>query len=418
MARPIFDVSIDLETIVCHDEGDGIGSAEPYLWVVFFRVSGDDVQVVLKGIDTSTSPPTVNVGIQGTPLVQFSPGSHGNLPNDDVDPGEVVPIPTSIGSFSTRLRPIPIPQALRDLAEQAGMEDVPEDLPGFVGAAVVLMEEDNVTDAGAEAGHVALNSAIQTGIQGVIDTRSIKNAGIEQSDIDAITESIDDAVSDAISDEQSFFQNVWAFLNADDQIGNHVFLFNSDDVFANSGELRHRWDNEGDWEVTAFMTASFLCPAEAVADTVKARTKAKFALDDATLRTFRDRELPRFPGTLDWLKLVERNKSEILKLVMRDKGATAAMLQVLSGAPGAVAKPDKKIDPKLLEQAKLLLERLSRSRLRRTRIDAGRSLDTLAKVKGKSVTEALRILDATRPARHPDRPVRARRNSRKKSKAR
>ena len=36
-------VDITLRNIHCSDEGDGPGSAEPYLWTVFFKVDGDTV---------------------------------------------------------------------------------------------------------------------------------------------------------------------------------------------------------------------------------------------------------------------------------------------------------------------------------------------------------------------------------------
>ena len=150
MSRSTFDILIDLDRIICRDEADGCGVAEPYLWTAFFRIGGDDVTIVFDGIDFETSPPTPIVHLEGSPLMQFGPGSHGNLGTRDVDAGDTVSIPQTIGQFETRLKPIPIPQSLKDLAALAG-QDVPDDLPGFVGAVVVLMEEDNVTDDGVHS---------------------------------------------------------------------------------------------------------------------------------------------------------------------------------------------------------------------------------------------------------------------------
>ena len=40
MARDILKLRLELDRILCHDEGDGWGNAEPYLWTVFFEVDG------------------------------------------------------------------------------------------------------------------------------------------------------------------------------------------------------------------------------------------------------------------------------------------------------------------------------------------------------------------------------------------
>jgi len=402
MSRLTYDVSMHLENIICHEEGDGWGSAEPYLWVVFFRISGDDVQIVLDSIDLSTTPPTAQVKLVGSPLVQFSPGSHGNLPNHDVDPGEIVPIPTSIGLFNTELKPIPVPESLRQLAEDNGI-DVPVDFPGFVGAAVVLMEEDNVSDSGAEAGHQALNSAIEAGIQEIIDTRSIENAGIDQSEIDAIASGISDSVRDAIADHQSWFQNVWSWLNSDDEIGHRVFFFSSDNL-ALTAPLQERWQNEGDWELTGLLSASPQCPAEAVTAVLAESDPESAKLDLDSLRSFRDRELSFHRGALSWWELVEKNKGQILLTMFRDKNAISAMSGIMAAAPKLVASTENVIGDELIEQARTFLTALSQSSVQRARTDASRSLELLNGIQGKTtIAEALRMLDETPPSKFPER---------------
>jgi hypothetical protein len=39
MARPLMRWLINLNPLDCHDEGDGIGDAEPYLWTSFFAMA-------------------------------------------------------------------------------------------------------------------------------------------------------------------------------------------------------------------------------------------------------------------------------------------------------------------------------------------------------------------------------------------
>src|SRR5690606_18885974 len=78
------NVVLKLNQIICHDEGDGPGSAEPYLWAIFFKIDGLSVQ-------------QNGVSLVGEAEFRFSQGSHENLPNHDVDPGEVIQIPSAVG---------------------------------------------------------------------------------------------------------------------------------------------------------------------------------------------------------------------------------------------------------------------------------------------------------------------------------
>jgi hypothetical protein len=67
MARTPLLARMTLDEIRCNEEGDGFGSAEPYLWTVFFKIDGD---TVIVGDDTF---------LQGECTIMASDGSHGNI---------------------------------------------------------------------------------------------------------------------------------------------------------------------------------------------------------------------------------------------------------------------------------------------------------------------------------------------------
>jgi hypothetical protein len=105
VVRDILNVWIRLDRIHCFDEGDGWGSAEPYLWPVFFKIDGETVSM------------TDALKLSGTPTVVGTYGNHGNLGNTDVDAGDTIPIPESLGSWKTTLKPIPVPTSLSSLVD-------------------------------------------------------------------------------------------------------------------------------------------------------------------------------------------------------------------------------------------------------------------------------------------------------------
>lgn len=404
MARPTIDVFVDLNRIICHDEGDGWGSAEPYLWTAFFRIGGSDVTLVFDGIDFSSDPPKPRVHLEGAPFMDFGPGSHGNLGDTDVDEGDIVPIPTAIGEFRGLLTPIAIPDDLRELAEAVG-EEVPDDLAGFVGVVVVLMEEDNVTDAGAEAGHQALNRAIRDRIQQVIDTRDFENSGVTEEEIDALTDGIEDVVSDAVQEQQNIFEDIWSFLNKDDKIGHKVFVFNADElVDQTSIPLQQRWKNHGDWEIQGELIPSVVCPADAVVSVLEATQEAQgeVPVDRSALQRFRDYEMMRYTGAMHWWDTVRRNKGRILSLIMHNPEARDLAFDLVNSAQALVKDPDQRIPDKEFDKVMRLLELTRQSGSRRLRMDASRAREVAGRVQGRTVREALQMLNEFPPSRYPE----------------
>jgi hypothetical protein len=433
MARDVLHVRLELDQIHCHDEGDGWGSAEPYLWTVFFKVDGDSVTI------------TDSLTLSGDAILYTTPGSHGNLNDSDVDAGDDVTIPEQIGHWQTYLKPMPVPEPWDALADDIG---------GTVGVLAVLMEEDNVSDAGAEAGHQALNTAVRDAINQIVATRSFTNQEITDEDIDAVTAEVQAAVEDAIKDQQSFFENLWSWLNKDDTIGDHVWMFKHDDL-AEGGTINfsERWKNEGDWEISGHITSTPLCPAEALDDLFSglsgtrtlsmagdfssrkiidprsieklkkdSRSESEYrkaagarrrrsAFDLDALRAFRDGPYLERPGLAHWWRLAERNTPSVVRALLTTPTLRKPVWQVMEYLPKLASDLDVILSDKQLANAEAILRGVKeKTRNRHLAIDCSRALEILPMLKGKTLYDALGILASIHPARHPvtDDPARLR----------
>jgi hypothetical protein len=230
------DVNLRLSNLHCYDEGDGIGSAEPYLWTVFFKIDGDTTSV-----DSSFT-------LQGTATVVGTPGNHGDLPNHDVDAGENVPIPEAIGVFSTQLKPIPLQHPVGGVT----------DIGGVMGVVVVLMEEDNTSGSAVAKGHKALDKAVEDSLNALIPTLTFTHQEPTDAEIEAMKKKIGDTVTGAISDGVSVWDWLKGFGNMDDKIGSEAFRF-SHNQLENDGAsgigIDQRFRNEGDWLIQGRVTA-------------------------------------------------------------------------------------------------------------------------------------------------------------------
>lgn len=236
------DVKLHLANLHCYDEADGWGSAEPYLWTVFFKIDGDTTVV------------NSQFTLQGTATVITRPGNHGDLPNQNVDGGEDVPIPVVLGEFDTQLKPIPLQTPTGGVTEVGGV----------VGIIAVPMEQDSTKDLAIAAGHNALNKAVRDGLNALIPTLSFTHQAPTDSDIEAMKKKIHDTVSAAISNGVGVWDWVKAAGDMDDNIGAEVFHFSHQELEARgiSGiGFQRRFtgsglNDYGDWELQGRATAS------------------------------------------------------------------------------------------------------------------------------------------------------------------
>lgn len=111
------DVRVKLESIYVHDEADGSGNAEPYLWPLFFKVDMDTITNLAPNKDPLTAG--------NVPWFVAPNGNHGNI-GGSYDAGDTIIIPASVGEQRFTLKPGLVPTA-----------------QAHVGALVVLLEEDD-----------------------------------------------------------------------------------------------------------------------------------------------------------------------------------------------------------------------------------------------------------------------------------
>jgi len=389
MARNPLQAQLVLDHIRCHDEGDGIGSAEPYLWTVFFKLDGDTVAL---GDD---------LFLHGRATVIPTPGSHGNLGDTDVDEGDDVAIPSAIGEFTTTLRPIPVPQWVTD---SFGVEDV----GGVIGAVTVLMEEDNVSHAGAEAGHAALDAFVRQALDGLIPTLGVAHPNVSQEDMDALTEGAEEAIADAIESAQSGWENFVSWLNADDQIGHSVFTFSHDRLAETGGEgFSQRWKNEGDWELLGRVFAAPTCPAEAVLAVLSALGLVQPGDERQMLDVIRDARRTSFAGNRElgaWWTLAQRNTASISQVLMADPALTRGLVApLMSTLAAAAVDPDAPLPEATFIALEGLLRVFVAQGNRRLRIDAKAAMGVLPKLSGESLASAVVVLGNEMPTRKPQR---------------
>ncbi len=241
------EISIKLKEIICHDEADSIGNAEPYLWTIFFKIDGQNIQ-------------QSGLSLAGEATFAFGPGSHFNLNTESVTAGERISIPPALGEWSTTLSPI----VIKDFSDNTFR------IPGIIGIAAVLMEEDNVSDSGAEAGHQALNNFIRDSLNNFLAGISLLEFANVENPQEALAEKIEELkkqiidgsasiVEDAIVNRQPWYSDLWAWVNADDKIGSEIWLFNQDEILSkryHNIQLNQRWKNEGDWELNGEISAT------------------------------------------------------------------------------------------------------------------------------------------------------------------
>lgn len=239
MARTPFNARVVISKIICHDEADGPGDAEPYLWAVLFKIDGDNYVVAN--------------GLTGNPWIMTKPGHHGNL-NDIVYEGDTIRVPDAVGLFETPLKPVPV-------IDPNYRVILGEDQPGIIGLVVVLMEQDGWPDELATTGYDALADAVRLGIAKFVTKYQHNSSPPAQEDIAAEVKELKSMASrmvrGAIQEKMSGAQVAFygSAGNNDDQIGAEAWFVDQDQLSTRGTiAFERRWDDDesdgaGDWTI-------------------------------------------------------------------------------------------------------------------------------------------------------------------------
>jgi len=230
-------VNIQVEKIICRDEADGHGKAEPYMWTVFFKLDGHKLSLneLLK--------------LDGEGDIITTAGSHNNLGVRKAKAGDIINVPSKIGQYKTQMKPIPVFDAFKPI--------LPNGIGGIIGVVTVLLEKDHVSYKGAEAGHKALNQGVKEAMLELVKSRTLTNPNVSEEELNMFEKDIIADTENAIIKKQNIIQNLWSVINKDDVIGVKVFFFTHEEVQEKSKiYFEERFQNEnGDWTISGNITA-------------------------------------------------------------------------------------------------------------------------------------------------------------------
>ncbi|MEM9984488.1 MAG: hypothetical protein AAF804_05270 [Bacteroidota bacterium] len=221
-------LDIRLEQLNCLRLPRRLRRKAPYLWTVFFRIDSQGVTL---------SP---QFELTGQAHFHFTPQSQGNLQTESIQEIGSIPIPASLGLWRTELKPIEVPFFSYQM-------------PGILGVIAVLMQENNVSPIGAEAGHQALNEYVRDAVNAAITNFSVKAIDVENikpsikqyfaRQVDRLADNIESEVKKAVVSAQSWTQNLWSLIDQDELIGYQVWDIMDNEIPPEGLELTHHWDH-------------------------------------------------------------------------------------------------------------------------------------------------------------------------------
>jgi hypothetical protein len=233
----------DFTTLVCADEADGPGDAEPYMWTAFFKIDGSTCHVDLGTLH-----------LTGKATVVVPSGNEGDLGVHEVDAGQTVKIPAAIGHFATTMVPIPLGTSAKPTDPHFG---------GVFGAIGVLLEEDSTKASAIAKGHAAFKTALQSALDSLIPTFGIDKQTPSADDIKKVEDHVLTAVTNAVKSEIGIGDAIGACFagNCQDEVVTvSHFLFSHGDLDARVGaplsQFWHSKSDDGDWKINTHLTVT------------------------------------------------------------------------------------------------------------------------------------------------------------------
>jgi hypothetical protein len=391
-----------LDRIHCHDEGDGPGNAEPYLWPVFWKVDG------------SSFAYESGAGLIGNPIVDVRNGHHGNLGTTDVDAGNDVGIPDGLGTWETQLKTIPI----NDSGIQALLGA--DDIPGMAGVVAVLMEADGWTDSLADTGYNALVDAVQLSVARIAaDFQHALQAPTQaeiKAKIDTVKATAADSVHNQVKGSMDAFQLLWygTFGDNDDQVGTEAFTVNTDQL-RDSGwyvAFNRRWSGDesgdGDWEVFGWfegaqivtLPAGTTCNLDGLFranEKVSGRQLHELEAGFNALRGFRDTDYRSYTGLEAWWHELGRATPELVRLSAERPAVRQALEELVLAAPRVLNDPAVPLERADVDNLRTVLEALADDSGDRSSAVARQALRVTGSLEGKPWAEAVEMASRFKP---------------------
>ena len=378
----------------CHDEGDGPGTAEPYAWVVFFKIDGDSF---------AYQPGS---GLIGNPIVVSSNGSHGNLGDTDVDAGEDVFVPESIGSWTTPLRPIPV--------NDPGLAAILPDgtLPGIAGVVVALMEEDGWYHHLADDGYNAFVNGVHLAVVKVAAEFQNATHAPTPEEIREKVEQVKASTAATVRAQIKGSMDAWELAifgtvgDNDDEVGTEAFTVDSD-TLKNTPRIdfSRRWSGDGsgdgDWELFGWFSGVILPPAsDCNLDGLFARTSmsedVRSGAFDA-MRGFRDGPFRAYTGLDAWWSRAHEAVPELARLAEDDNQVRRALEDLLAEAPRVLGDPNATVRAEDLANVRLILQRLAAISPKQSREFIEQGLRVLTEIEGQPWSDALDQVSRAKP---------------------
>lgn len=217
-----FDVAVNVRSLFCFHGADETGYSEPYLWVIGLKFDGSTLKQNLNRLSW-------------TPDLFFSTGSHGTIAR--MKSRVTRQIPDHVGYWRTSLKPIALTDGTGNTTS----------VPGAVGFAAVLLEENNVPASAAEAGHAALNAfaattveqfvtglnlvELNTAVDGRVADGEKREEALEnefKNRFAGLAKTIEDGASDVVSkairNAMDIAESVWAVIDKDELMGTAFHL--------------------------------------------------------------------------------------------------------------------------------------------------------------------------------------------------